>query len=265
MKARRITDKLAISALLLIVSAAWLCAAPYVILSNGQRRDGVDIRVMSNGDVMLTLADGNQFTFTADQVERAVADKPPYFDQAVAALRAGRADIAVQGFEKVLAEYKGLDWDVRAMPLLAQAYIAKEDYAKAERAFENLFKANPRVKDNSELVISYAKVLLKAGKTAKLEQQLKQMIASGDQQAAGYAQLMRGNIEMENQNYKEAAKDFLRTVYFFRNQSDLMPEATFNLAESLDKLRDKRAKEWYATVAKNYPGTEYATKAQAKL
>lgn len=265
MNAKVKLEKIAVVFTAVVVWTVCCSGAPYVILKNGQRRDGVDIRKMTNGDILLTLEDGNRFTYTPDQVEKAVADKPAYFDQALAALRAGKADIAVEGFEKVVDDYSGLEWDVRAMPYLAQAYTAQGNYLKAERAFDNLFKSNPSLRKNNDLIIAYAEVLLKANKMSKLEQQLEQMIAEGDRSAAAAAQLMRGNIQMEKQDYKAAAKDYLRTVYFFRNQTEVMPEATFKLAEALEKLRDKRAKEWYSTVVANYPGSEYASKARAKL
>lgn len=265
MKAFLTREKIVALALLPALLGGWVAAAPYVILSNGQRKEGVDIRRMSNGDIMLLNEKGDQFTYTPDQIQQAVADKPPYFDRAVAALRSGNTDAAVTAFERAVSDYKGLEWDVRAMPYLAQAYSAKGDYVKAERAFDKLFQSSPKLKENADLSIGYADVLLKAKKMSTLDEHLSEMISSGDRKAAAYAQLMRGNIEFENQDYKAAAKDYLRTVYFFRNQSDFMPEATFKLAEALDKMRDKRAKEWYATVVENYPGSEYASKARAKL
>lgn len=258
-------EKLAVSALMAAMLSASVMAAPYVILTNGQRKEGVDIRKMSNGDVLLTMSDGNQFTYTPGQVRKAVADKPQYFDKAAAALRAGNADAAVAGLEKIVSDYRGLEWDVRAMPYLAQAYSAKGDYLKAERAFDKLFEQSPGLKKNSDLNVAYAEVLLKAKKMSSLESHLSDMISSGDRKAAAFAQLMRGNIELQRQDYKAAAKDYLRTVYFFRNQTEVMPEATFKLAEALDKMRDKRAREWYQTVVDSYPGTEFASKARANL
>jgi len=265
MKAFCKKDKIVALALVLALLGGWVMAAPYVILNNGQRKTGVDIRKMSNGDVMLINEKGDSFTYTADQIQQAVADKPAYFDKAVAALRAGNADAAVTAFERVVSDYKGLEWDVRAMPYLAQAYSAQGDYLKAERAFDKLFKSSPKLQDNPDLSVAYAEVLLRAKKMSTLDEQLSRMISSGDRKAAAYAQLMRGNIEFEKQDYKAAAKDYLRTVYFFRNQTDVMPEASFKLAEALDKMRDKRAKEWYATVVEQFPGSEYASKARAKL
>jgi len=240
--------------------------APYVVLNNGKRFVGTDIRKMRNGDIKLTMPEtGDQLTFTPGQVRVAMADKPKKFDPAIRALDAGKHDLAIKALQEIVDEYGGLQWDVRAMPYLARAYAANEQYSKAVNAFEDMYEENPKLKRNTDLSLAYCEVLLKAGKTATLEQKLDEMIASGDRQAAANAQLMRGNIALEKKNYKDAAKDYLRTVYFFRNIDSVLPEATYKLATALEAMRDKRAEKWYRTVVHNFPNSSYARKAQSKL
>lgn len=254
-----------IGGILLGLGAGVVSAAPYVILENGKRYEGKTIQRMRTGEVRLIMPDGNQFTFSPDRVKKAVADKPRVFDPAVRALQAEKYDLAIKGLEKVVDEYSGLEWDVKAMPYLARAYAGKEDYPKAVAAFEDMFEKAPSLENNSELLLAYCKALLNAGKMATLEERLDQLISKGSRKAAANAQLMRGNIEMSKNNYKDAAKDYLRTVYFFKDLNSVMPEATYKLAVALDNMRDKRAEKWYRSVANDYPGTEFAKKAKSEL
>lgn len=250
---------------LLLFVAGWVAAAPYVIRKSGTKHEGKDIRKMRNGDIVLTKENGDRLTFTEDQVEEAVADKPRRFDAAVEAVKQGKNEMATDALEKIVDEYEGLSWDVKAMPYLARAYAGTEQYQKAVNLFQDMFEENPELKNESELMMPYSDVLLKAGKTATLKKLLDEMISEGDRKAAAKAQLMRGNIKMEEENYKGAAKDYLRTVYFFRNIESVMPEATYKLAQALEKMRDNRAEKWYKTVVQRYPGTEYAQKAKGKI
>src|SRR5262245_39835616 len=72
--------------LALIVGAA-ICAgsvpvyAAYVELSNGTKIEGTDIRAKSDGEIILTTAQG-QRSFIKGQYVRAEADKPADFDKA---------------------------------------------------------------------------------------------------------------------------------------------------------------------------------------
>ncbi len=263
-----IERQIGIKTIIILTLGLWLGAAmaePFVELTNGQRRTGVEIRRMASGDVMLITEDGNRFTFTEDQVRRAVAARPQDFDRAAQALRAGRYDLAERALEQIVSDYQGLEWDVRAMPMLAEAYTAQDKHREAVTALERLFRRNPEAEKDPGISVAYANALLKTNQMSKLQEQIQKMISRGERESAAFAQLIRGNIEMERGNYKAAAKDYLRTVYFFQNAESVMPEATFRLAESLEKMRDSRAKEWYEEVVSNFPGTEFAAKARDKL
>jgi TolA-binding protein len=64
---------------------------------------------------------------------------------------------------------------------------------------------------------------------------------------------------------EDAVLDYLRTAILFKAQEDVQPEAVFKAAQTLEKLRDQRAKDFYKRVVQDYPGSAYAAQARAKL
>ncbi len=264
---RRVVDVKCLTAfvLLLVLISSWAFAAPYVILKKSNKRYvGTGIKKMRNGDIVLTK-DSNKMTFTKDQVKLAVADKPQAFDVAVRAVNAGKYDSAIGTMEKIVKNYSGLSWDIKIMPYLAKAYKEQGHPRKAIGTYEDMYARSPDMKNNDKISAAYCALLLQTKEMGKLKKKLDEMIKTGGRESAARAQVMRGDIKMSEKSYKDAAKDYLRTVYFFKKVDAVLPEATYKVAVSLEKLRDKRAKIWYKTVVEQFPGSVYAAKARKKL
>lgn len=250
---------------LLVLSAVAAQAAPYVILQNGQRKIGSAIRASSNGDIRLTLENGQTLTYTRSQVKQAVADKPGEFDQALAAIQSDQLDRAVTLLNSVIRQYRYLGWDERAIPLLAQVFMKKEDFSQAISTFDKAFKNNPDLQRKPEVVAPYWDALLQTEQFGKLEEMLSDMIANGPRDGAARAQIVRGDIKKSRGQTEDAVIDYLRTVVFFKQQVDVLPEALYKAGETLALLRDPRSDTMFNTLVKEYPNTEWAQKARAKM
>lgn len=251
---------------LLIVAAFAATAgqAAYVITTAGQRIDGTDIRAKSNGEIILTTAQGTR-SFFPGQYARAVADKPAEIDKAAQLLEARQYDEAVKLLEEVILRYRFLDWDHQARALLPKVYARKGDSLSAISAYEKLFSASPKSKEDSDLQWGYRRTLLDAKQYEKLEQQLAVAIRNGSREDAARAQVMRGDVKMAQAQTEAAALDYLRTVILFESEKAIQPEALFKAGDALEKLRDARSKGMFKKLVDDYPGSPEAAAAKGRL
>lgn len=259
------TLKMATVVLILAATGAVMSArAAYVVTSQGQRIDGTDIRARPNGEIVLTTPQGTR-TFYPGQYLKAVADRPPEMDQALKLIQTKQYDQAIKLLEDVAMKYRFLDWDNQARLAIANAYSAKGDFVAAVNAFEKLFAANPKSREEAEVLWAYRKALLDAQQFDKLEQQLQSAIATGSRTDAARAQLMRGDIRMAQNQIELAAMDYLRTAILFEAEKTVQPEALWKAGDALEKLRDPRSKEMYRKLVETYPNAPQAQAARAKL
>jgi tetratricopeptide (TPR) repeat protein len=240
----------------------WDARAAYVITTTGQRVDGSDIRAKSDGEIILTTPAGTR-SFYPGQYTKAVVDKPAEIDNATKLIDARQYDEAIKVLEDVVIRYRFLDWDLQARALLPQVFEKKGDLINAVGAFEKLFAASPKSKEDPALEWSYRETLLKAKQYDKLETALNTVIAGGSRPDAARAQIMRGDIRASQGQLDAAVLDYLRTVVLFESEKDAQPEALFKAAETLKALRDPRADGFYKKLIEQYPGNPYSQKAES--
>ncbi len=237
---------------------------PYVILLDGTRIEGTDIRARSGGEIVLTEPRGTR-TFMPGQYERAYAPRPPEFGRAQDMVQNDRYEEAIPILEEIIRELRHLEWDNRAMDLMARARMGMGEYDTAVRTYERLFQQTPRMKENPDVLWTYYRAMLGAGQLDRLETEMEEKIKEGSRADAGRAQIMRGDIKRERGLYEEAVLDYMRTVVFFKAQRDIQPEALFKTAEALERLRDDRARAMFERVVREYPDSRYAEQARRKL
>ena len=248
------------------LAAGAALANPYVEMPNGQRIEGTAIRATATGDINLTTQQGIR-TFTKGQYAKAVADEPAEYKQALAAEKAKDYAKAEKLLADIVAKYRGLTWDVEASKALGRVQIAGGNAEKAVATYDKLFVLSPEEKKNNDTQWAYRKALLAAKQYAGLIRQLDAVAASGSRPEAARAQIMRGDIQLAQNNIELAAMDYLRTAVLFTDVKDpeIQGEACFKAAQALEQLRDPRAKELYAKIVKEYPSSPYAAQARGKM
>ena len=253
-------------ALAVALIAGAVQAQPYVVLADGRRVDGSAIRALSNGDINLTTAAGVR-TFPRGSYARAVAAEPPEYRQAQAALQAQRYDDAVRLLEGIATRFRYLDWDVQALKLLPEALIQKGDSEEAVKAYDRLFQIAPDQRQDSAVAWGQRRAMLAAKQYSVLERQLDAVAASGSRPDAARAQIMRGDIRAAQNNLDLAVLDYLRTVILFQDvrDADIQGEAHFKAAQTLEALRDPRARDIYKRLVDNHASSPYAAQARGKL
>ena len=247
----------------LVAGHAW--AAPYVILKDGTRVEGTQIRALPNGNINLQVGAGMR-SFPKGSYIKAVADQPAEFDRGMAAMKAKKYDEAVKLFEGVVSRYRMLDWDIQAGRQLAEARLAKGDAEGAVKAYEQLFASHPAERQNADSAWGMRRAMLAAKQYSALTKQLDAVAAGGSRADAARAQNMRGDIQLAQNNIEPAALDYLRTAILFQDVKDpiIQGEACFKAAAALEQLRHANARDLYKK-ASEYTASPYAAQAAAKL
>ena len=260
------TTKLILIGLAAACVAGTALAAPYVVLPNGTRVNGSAIRALADGSINLTMEMGVR-TFPKGSYQKAVADKPAEYDQAVAARNAKKYDDAVKLLEGVVARFRYLEWDVEASKLLAQILLEKGDAEAAVLAYDKLFLLSPEAKQNADVAWSHRRAMLQAKQYPALIRQLDAVAAAGNRADAARAQIMRGDIQISQNNVELAALDYLRTAILFQDIKDavIQGEAHFKAAAALEQMRDPRAKDLYKKVVSAFGDSPYAAQARGKI
>lgn len=247
-----------------VLVAACSSQAAYVITITGQRVDGSDIRAKSDGEIILTTVQGTR-SFYPGQYAKAVADKPAEIDKATQLSDAKQYDEAIKLLDDVILRYRFLDWDNQARAMQPKIYMKKGDYAGAISAYDKLFAASPKSKEDADLQWGYRQTLLEAKQYDKLEQQLSGVISSGSRTDAAKAQIMRGDAKLAQAQVESAAMDYLRTVILYASEKDVQPEALLKTGDALEKLRDARAKEMFRKLVDEYPASPEAATAKTRM
>lgn len=245
--------------------AASATAAPHVVLKNGQRKDGVSIRAKADGSVFIIDANGVRFDYTRDQYAQAVTDKPAGLDAAIAAVQAKKYDEAIPALQKVMTEMRFLEWDRTAGMGLVTALEGKKDFEGALRVYDVLMKDYPKLEADPEVGWSYREAVFGAKQFARLEPMLVKLLAGENRTDAARALVMRGDIRASENKPEMAVRDYLRAVLFYERETTVMPAALVRTAQTLGKMRDPRAKEFYRRVVEEYADAPETVQAKGKL
>lgn len=246
----------------ILLAAQLVADAAFVELKNGRTMNGTSVRARSNGDVILTTANGD-VTYTKDQYVRAVADKPDTWDQAVASV-VSNPSAAIPVLQDIVREYQNLDWDVRAMAALGEAQLNAKQIDDALDTYEKLFRQSEQAA-KSNIRWKYYQGLLESKKYDKLDLALKKEVTDGAPEDTAKAQVMRGDILLAQGDIEGAMMDYLKTVLLFKQQEDVQPEALYKAGITLKQLKDERAGAQFQTVIQKYPSSEWAAKARQAL
>lgn len=238
--------------------------AAVIILQNGARIEGTEVRAKSNGDIILKTPKGDQ-TFTKGTYAKVQTDRPAALDNAIKLAREGQYDNALQMLETIAADYRFLEWDNTAIRSIAQIQSTRGNHKDAVDAYERLYRQSPDAKNDPAISGAYQEALLQAGQHDKLKPMLDEAISNGTRADAAKAQILRGDIRLSRGETEAAVMDYLRTATLFESETAVHPEALFKAGEALEKLRDARAKDMYRRLVEKYPQSEYAQKARGKF
>jgi len=192
--------------------------------------------------------------------------KPKDLDNAEKQIAAGNSATAIPLLEKVSKDYFMLKWDKPAIRLLAEAYLKSGETEKAIKICENIGNADPTAFYLGEIAPIYWQALLKANRTAKVEELVVKAIKSGDRIASAFALIMRGDLVLATgetpDNALKALRDgYLRVVLLYKSEKEALPEALFKAAKCFEKAgQAARAEQMRSELKRDFPTSPWAQK-----
>jgi tetratricopeptide (TPR) repeat protein len=192
--------------------------------------------------------------------------KPRDLDNAEKQIAAGNSATAIPLLEKVSKDYFMLKWDQPAIRLLAEAYLKSGDTDKAIRICEAIITADPEQAYLGEIAPMYWQALLKAGRTAKVEELVVKAIKSGDRIASAFALIMRGDLvlatgETPDNSLKALRDGYLRVTLLYKSEKEALPEALYKAAKCFEKAgQSARAEQMRSELKKDFPTSPWAQK-----
>ncbi len=231
-----------------------------IIKANGQRvpsQGQAPIRWLpSKKQYLVTLPSGVAVPIALQQVRALDVPKPPNLE-AAAQLSVRSPASAIPTLERIVKDYTMLKWDTEAARWLAEAYLRMN---KPKEAVEYLERLSPETLREGSLSRAYWSALQQSGQKAKLKRVLLEAIENGPRETAAIAQVIRGDLEMEAGNIKEAlVHNYLRTVLLFDDVKSIQPEALIKAMRAHEKLGEhSHAEKWKRKLLQDYPDSPYS-------
>ncbi len=254
-----------------LARAAFLMALPgaafaqaYVIMANGQQVPVDRILSRPNGDLVV-FRGGQPTDLSVGQYTRAVGVRPAEIDQANALIGQGKSTEAQALLTEVVTKTSPFQsWDVIAGVTLANLMIEANNPDGATRTVETLQRryGDKAFTDFPALQLVDWKARIAKGRTEGLEDQLGKIILdNSNRPLASVAQLVRGDLKTKRSDLKAALLDYLRTTFFYENESSVQAEALFKVGKTFEALGETaNAQRYFGQLKAKFPDSEFAAR-----
>ncbi len=230
-------------------------ALPYVV-HEGRRIPGTDVRADRHGQIILTTPAGRM---TFEPGTRVVVAEPTGFQDLRRKVEESQYEEVISGLREIIEQYRFLGWDHRARRLLGRALTGIGRYQDAVTHLESLFEEDPGARAEPDVQEAYLLALEGAREHDKLLPMLDEVIRQGGRQPAARAQMIRGNLRMEEGEIEKALYDFLRTATLFRTMIEFQPEALYRAAVCYEQLgQSEKAQRFIERLQTEFPESDYA-------
>jgi len=188
---------------------------------------------------------------------------PPGWNELLA-LASKSPDAALPKFNRIVDEYKMLEFDEQAAYFAATIYMKKGQAEEAIKVCEKVAQDNPAAASISPMAPVYWAALISTGKTAggTLEKMIAEAITSAPRSIAAQALVARGDLLKKAGRTRDALKDgYLRCALLFAQEKDAAPEALYKASLAFDELRQATyAERMRQTLLTQYRNSEFARK-----
>ena len=247
-------------ALALFATLPLLAIQGTIYTENGDSKTG-DIRWQQRSKKYIVSIKRGKTTVDAEyplsDVERVEIDKPADFDKLVELVRSGQGGMAVPGLQKIVNEYRMLNWDRPAGRQLVSVLLSAGQAQNAYDICKSIVDEDKSAAYRGDLAPAYWQALLKTGKRAALDTALKNALTKGDRVSACAASCMQGDIVLSEgesvPNLKKALTDgYLKAFYMYADKPCAAERANAALkaADCFDKLGQAARAEKFRSQAK---------------
>lgn len=230
-----------------------------IVKSPDNKRMRGDIRWSQSKKEYIITANDVTMTLKPSQVSKVIVPMPAGFDKAVKNVAAKRYDAALPVLNKIMTDYKMMDWDVKATRYAAEAHLGMKNAKKAILLCEQLIRNNPQAAYQGEIAEIYWQALVEGDRTATLRKVMAKVIKNGPRELVPLVQIRRADVDMKAGKYKEALVDgYLRTAVFFAEDKRYAPEALYKAMECFQQLNEPtNAEKMRKKLMADFPDSEY--------
>ncbi|MCH8510522.1 MAG: tetratricopeptide repeat protein [Kiritimatiellae bacterium] len=245
-------------------SPLWAQGQPFVELANGQRVPVERILTRPGGDLVV-FREGQPTELARDQYIRAVGVRPETLDRANALIGRGDAQEAIPLLEEIVRQSAFQSWDVMAGISLANLQIDAGNPASAQRTVDQL---KQRYGENAmELFQQLQQVewrtRIATRNVSGLEEELTEIVrANEDRGKVAVALLTRGDLKHQRAELRPAILDYLRAVYFHRDNENVHAQALYKAGNTFKELGETaNGRKYIDQLKQRYPNSEFAARA----
>jgi TolA-binding protein len=179
----------------------------------------------------------------------------------------GKDDEAVAASKAYLALHKDSEIAPEVQYQVAEHYMAKQDFRKAEQEFDQLKTAYPKSKEDATASYWRGQARFKDLKFNEAIQDWKDLVAREPQHPLAPRALFKTGLAWYRmQEYPQAEGAFKQVLESYGNTLDVAADARFNLGLTYKRMgRDADAVQAYTAVWTDYPGSELANMARIRV
>ncbi len=228
---------------------------PYVI-SRGSKIPGSDVHVAEDGEITLITPEGRMIF---DPGTTVVVEEPAVFPELRRMVEEGKYEEAISGLREIVDQYRFLQWDHRARIFLGRAQTGVGRHREAVETLEELFAAHSGIRSDPTVQATYLSAMQGVGDRERLMPLIEEFVRGGERQVAALAQMIRGNLLLEDGELEKALYDFQRTALLFGAEKDVHAEALYRTAYCFERLgKSAKARYYQGLLETAYPDSEYA-------
>jgi TolA-binding protein len=268
--------KTLLASILGLISTVALVQADIVVTRLGTKTGEV-VRVYADGAIDFRTAEAAEFKFAKAEITRVDVPKPPAYDAAVAALKAGKYREAIDGLTPLVNRYAGLEvpWVQNAMFDLGDAHLGNKATTLATSVLDRFKTLYPNSPLTEGLDVKTARLLSARGNCAEAIKKLngvlqtmykKDFLTDVQEGIVAEALLLQGDCNMTEGKTDDALDCYLKVITLFDLNADRTSEARYKAGLAFEKLGNwKRAKGTFEELLKNDSKSEFVADAKKHL
>ena len=256
------------AALCLTISAASADVPGIIVKKDTQQIKGTIRFLRASRKYVIVDPSGLQIEVPLNQVDRVRVKKPATIDSlSSAVVHSGKYEQSILPLEKMVKDYEMMQWDRSAAPLLALCYLRTGKPAKATATCDRLFTAYPDMIYEGQTPRIYWDALMETRQYTKLRKALGTAIEQGNRKLAATAQLVRGNLDLKQEKYKDAlVGGYLRTIILYAGIREVQPESIYGAAMCFKKLGEmSNAEDMRKKLLAEFPQSPYSEKIKSEF
>lgn len=231
-----------------------------IVLQNGRQAQGEVRYLPASRSYELRVNGTIREVSLSDVAEIRLAQPPSGLNEALRNVERGRYQQAISTLRTVVEDYAMFGPDREAGKALIRAYLRTDRSSDALSTAESLIRRDSRIEDDPAFATVYWEALLEEERLSTLRGAIGDAIQSGSRDLAAVGLLRRGDLEMREENYREAlVNGYLRVVLLFRDVGLVQPEALYKAIQAHEELNEvSHAERWRQRLLSSHATSEYA-------